>query len=132
MTKLEKRLSQILTGDYCGMALGYEQHTQEFIIYAWGDAPVSAMVYGRDKTIEGCIIKYYAHLLNEELRFNYSGLTSVAINSPINDTIFVYTKNMTCSAAKFVKSLAGKYAGYNIKLEKMGKIVPCMVGKENQ
>jgi len=52
--KLEDKLKAVLTGEYCGTALGYENG--EFIIYHWGDAPVSVMVVGRGKTIQQALV----------------------------------------------------------------------------
>lgn len=49
-------LKQILTEPYCGIALGYQE--PYYVIYQWGDAPVSTEIIARGLSIADAIHEY--------------------------------------------------------------------------
>lgn len=50
------RLKRILTGEYCGVALGYRDG--EFIIYSWTDSPVSSTILAHGRTMGAALDDY--------------------------------------------------------------------------
>lgn len=49
---LEDLLRRVLGGTYGGPSLSYDESTGEFVLYEWGDAPVSEEEIARALTLE--------------------------------------------------------------------------------
>jgi hypothetical protein len=55
--QIESELKELLGDTYGGPSLSF--HDGFFILYTWGDAPVSDDEIGRGETIEECLSNYY-------------------------------------------------------------------------
>lgn len=55
---VDERLKVILGGTYGGPSISYEEEAEQFVIYQWGDAPVSETVLARGATIEALVKDY--------------------------------------------------------------------------
>lgn len=53
-----KLAKEILGDPYGGPSISYDKDTKQFLVYVWGDAPVSTGVGGRGKSITAALQDY--------------------------------------------------------------------------